>query len=43
MATINDIKNRLKREGYEERVVIDGGPSLIVQLKGLIRTSRVGA
>ena len=35
-ATIDDIKKRLKREGYEEKAV-DGGPSLTGQLRKLIR------
>jgi hypothetical protein len=39
MATIDDIKKRLKREGYDERVVTEGGRSLTLQLRELIRTS----
>jgi hypothetical protein len=42
MTTIDDIKKRLKQEGYDERV-IDGGRSLTVQLRGLIRTAGAGA
>ena len=34
-ASIDDIKKRLKREGYEEKAV-DGGPSLAAQLRKLI-------
>jgi hypothetical protein len=34
-ASIDDIKKRLKREGYEEKAV-DGGPSLARQLRKLI-------
>jgi hypothetical protein len=34
-ASIDDIKKRLKREGYEEKAV-DGGPSLAGQLRKLI-------
>jgi hypothetical protein len=39
VASIDDIKKRLKREGYEEKSV-DGGPSLARQLKKLIREAR---
>jgi hypothetical protein len=35
-ASIDDIRKRLKREGYEENAV-DGGPSLAAQLRKLIR------
>ena len=35
VASIDDIKKRLKREGYEEKAV-DGGPSLAAQLRKLI-------
>ena len=35
MATVDDIRKRLKREGYDERAVLDGGPSLTTQLRGL--------
>lgn len=42
MTTVEDIKKRLKQEGYDERVV-DGGRSLTTQLRGLIRTAAVGA
>ena len=35
VASIDDIKKRLKREGYEEKAV-DGGPSLAGQLRKLI-------
>jgi hypothetical protein len=34
-ASIDDIKKRLKREGYEEKAA-DGGPSLAGQLRKLI-------
>jgi hypothetical protein len=40
-ASIDDIKKRLKREGYEEKAV-DGGPSLAEQLRKLIRAASVG-
>ena len=43
MATIEDIKKRLKQEGYDERVVTDGGRSLTTQLRGLIRTGAIDA
>jgi hypothetical protein len=39
MATIDDIKKHLKREGYDERVVTEGGRSLMTQLRGLVRTA----
>ena len=39
MATIDDIRKRLKQEGYDERVVADGGRSLTTQLRGLIRAA----
>jgi hypothetical protein len=32
MATIEDIKKRLKQEGYDERVVTDGRRSLTMRL-----------
>ena len=38
-ASIDDIKKRLKREGYEEKAV-DGGPSLAGQLRKLIHEAR---
>jgi hypothetical protein len=43
MATVEDIRKRLKQEGYDERVVLDGGRSLTAQLRGLIKTARAGA
>lgn len=43
MTTIDDIKKRLKQEGYDDRVVADGGPSLTTQLRGLVRTASAGA
>jgi hypothetical protein len=43
MATIDDIKKHLKREGYDERVVTEGGRSLTTQLRGLIRTTGAAA
>ena len=39
VAGLEDIKAQLKREGYDDKVV-DGGPSLRLQLSGLIRTAR---
>ena len=39
MATIDDIRKRLKQEGYDERVVADGGRSLTTQLRGLLRAA----
>jgi hypothetical protein len=39
MATVEDIKKRLKQEGYDERAVADGGRSLTTQLRGLIRAA----
>jgi hypothetical protein len=39
MTKIDDIKKRLNREGYDERVVTEGGRSLTQQLRELIRTS----
>ena len=39
MTTFDDIRKQLKREGYDDRVVADGGRSLTTQLKGLIRTA----
>jgi hypothetical protein len=39
LTTIEDIKKRLKQEGYDERVVADGGRSLTTQLKGLIKAA----
>jgi hypothetical protein len=39
MVTIDDIKKRLKQEGYDERAVADGGPSLTTQLRRLIRAA----
>jgi hypothetical protein len=39
VASIDDIKKRLKREGYEEKAV-DGGPLLAGQLKKLIFEAR---
>jgi hypothetical protein len=43
MATVNDIRKRLKLEGYDERVVLDGGRSLTTQLKGLIKVAGADA
>ena len=37
MATIDDIEKHLKREGYDERVVTEGGRSLATQLRELVR------
>ena len=39
VTTIDDIRKRLKLEGYDERVV-DGGRSLMSQLRGRIKTAR---
>jgi hypothetical protein len=39
LATIEDIKKRLKQEGYDQRAVADGGPSLTMQLRRLIRAA----
>jgi hypothetical protein len=36
VANVDDIKKRLKVEGYDQQVV-DGGPSLAGQLRKLIR------
>jgi hypothetical protein len=41
MATVENIKKRLKQEGYDERAVADGGPSLTTQLRGLIRAAGI--
>jgi hypothetical protein len=41
MATVEDIKKRLRQEGYDERAVADGGPSLTTQLRGLIRAAAI--
>jgi hypothetical protein len=43
MATVDDIRKRLKEEGYDERAVADGGRSLTTQLRGLIRTAGADA
>ena len=44
MATIKGgVKKRLKQEGYDERVVTDGGRSLTMQLRGFIGTARANA
>ena len=43
MATVDDIRKRLKQEGYDERVVLDGGRSLTTQLRGLIRAAGLNA
>jgi hypothetical protein len=36
---VMDIKAQLKREGYDDRYV-DGGPSLTLQLRNLIKVAR---
>jgi hypothetical protein len=41
MATVEDIRKRLKQEGYDERTVADGGRSLTTQLRGLMRAAGV--
>ena len=41
MATVDDIRKRLKQEGYDERAVADGGRSLTTQLRGLIRAAGI--
>ena len=43
MATVDDIRKRLKQEGYDERVMLDGGRSLTAQLRGLIKTAATNA
>jgi hypothetical protein len=43
MSSVDDIRKQLKREGYDDRVVLDGGRLLTTQLKGLIRAAGVGA
>jgi hypothetical protein len=43
MATVDDIRKRLKQEGYDERAVVDGGRSLTTQLRGLIRAAGADA
>jgi hypothetical protein len=43
MATVNDIRKRLKHEGYDERAVADGGRSLTTQLRGIIRAAGADA
>jgi hypothetical protein len=42
MATIDDIKKHLKREGYDE-VVTEGGRSLTTQLRELVRNAGADA
>jgi hypothetical protein len=39
MAAIGDIRKCLKQEGYDQRVVVDAGPLLTSQLRGLIAAS----
>jgi hypothetical protein len=43
MATVDDIRKRLKYEGYDERAVADGGRSLTTQLRGIIRAAGADA
>jgi methanogenic corrinoid protein MtbC1 len=43
MTTVEDIKKRLKQEGYDEKVVADGGPALTTQLRELVRTAGADA
>lgn len=43
MATVDDIRKRLKNEGYDERAVADGGRSLTTQLRGIIRAAGADA
>jgi hypothetical protein len=43
ISSLDDIRKRLKREGYDDRVVLDGGRLLTTQLKELIRAAGVGA
>ncbi len=43
MATVDDIRKRLKQEGYDERVVLDGGRLLTAQLRRLSRAARADA
>ena len=37
---VEDIRNQLKREGYDEKV-LDGGPVLKSQLRNLIQAARL--
>jgi hypothetical protein len=39
VAKFDDIKKQLKQEGYDEKA-LDGGPSLRMQLRKLIREAR---
>lgn len=39
VARIEDIRKQLRREGYDDRAV-DGGRSLLSQLRGLIKAAR---
>jgi hypothetical protein len=39
-ADVENIRDQLKREGYDERVV-DGGPSLKAQLRKLIKAAQL--
>ena len=43
MATVDDIRKRLKHEGYDERAVADGGRSLTTQLRGIIKAAGADA
>jgi hypothetical protein len=43
MATVDDIRKRLKQEGYDERAVADGRRSLTTQLRGLIKAAGADA
>jgi ABC-type protease/lipase transport system fused ATPase/permease subunit len=40
VANVDDIKKRLKLEGYDQQVV-DGGPSLTSQLRNRIKAARL--
>jgi hypothetical protein len=43
MTTLDDIKMQLKQEGYDERVVADGGRLLMTQLRELIKAAGTDA
>jgi hypothetical protein len=43
MTTLDDIKKQLKQEGYDERVVADGGRLLMTQLRELIKAAGTDA
>ena len=43
MATVGDIRKRLRREGYDDRAVADGGRLLLMQLRRLMGAAGAGA